>query len=161
MPVRSRLPLGSPVVSQYEAAISGAGSTVVGSTGVLNFDLFSGAGLGNHTGSAAAADLFKITGALCLVAGSTLEITNPNSLSGWLWGDPWKIWDTISMGLLTGTITTINAPSLGGGLPWDLDETTGVLSIVPKPSKALFSWLSLFSLMMRRRRAWGFLTASL
>ena len=145
--------LGSPVVSQFEAATSGAGSTVVGATGVLNFDLFSGAGLGNNTGNAAAADLFKITGALSLVAGSTLEIANPNSLTGWLWGDQWKIWDTTSMGTLTGVITTINAPTLGGGLVWDLDETTGVLSIVPEPSKALFSLLGLFGLLMRRRRA--------
>lgn len=145
--------LGSPVVSQFEAATSGAGSTVVGATGVLNFDLFSGAGQGDNTGNAAAADLFKITGALSLVAGSTLEIANPSSLSGWLWGDQWKIWDTTSMGTLTGVITTINAPTLGGGLVWDLDETTGVLSIVPEPSKALFSLLGLFGLLMRRRRA--------
>ncbi len=143
--------LGSPVVSQFEVATSGAGSTVVGSKGVLNFDLFSGAGQCNNTGNAAAADLFKITGAHSLVAGSKLEIANPDSLSGWLWGDKWKIWDTTtSMGLLTGTIgtiTTINAPTLDGGLLWGLDETTGVLSIVPEPSKALFG------LMMRRRRA--------
>lgn len=145
--------LGSPVVSQFEAATSGAGSTVVGATGVLNFDLFSGAGQGDNTGNAAAADLFKITGALSLVAGSTLEIANPNSLTGWLWGDQWKIWDTTSMGTLTGVITTINAPTLGGGLVWDLNETTGVLSIVPEPSKALFSLLGLFGLFMRRRRA--------
>lgn len=145
--------LGSPVASQFETSTSGAGSTVIGSTGVMQIDLFSGAGLGNNTGNAAAADIFKITGALSLVAGSTLDVANPNSLTGWAWGDKWKIWDTTSMAPLTGVITTINAPTLGVGLFWDLDEGSGVLSIVPEPSKALFAFFGLFGLLMRRRRA--------
>jgi autotransporter-associated beta strand protein len=129
-----------------------AASTIAGNSSTLTFDLFQRGG--DLTGTASAADTLLVTGNLSLLSSVVLDIVNAAGLSGWAAGDKWNLWDVT--GSTTGTIATVNAPSLGNPLlSWQFTESTGVLEIiaVPEPSKALFTGLGLASLLFRRRRA--------
>jgi MYXO-CTERM domain-containing protein len=144
--------IGAATVADFEIDTSGSsGSTVFGNNSTLKFDLFSRGG--DLTAVPTAADSLIINGSLSLLSNVVLEISNPSSLSGWAAGDKWNIWDV--SGTATGTIATLNAPALGNPLlGWQFSESTGVLEIiaVPEPSKALFAFLGLFGLFLRRRR---------
>ena len=103
--------------------------------GELRVDLFSGAGAGDNTGNAAAADvLLARSTTVNLNAGAILNIGNPNSLTGWAIGDKWQIinWNAVP----TGAFTSLSLPMLGGALAWDLSNlyTTGVIAIQARPS---------------------------
>ncbi|MBL9132170.1 MAG: autotransporter-associated beta strand repeat-containing protein, partial [Verrucomicrobiaceae bacterium] len=143
--------LGSPIQSQFTITTSGGGSTVVGGTGSVAFDLFTGAGSGMLNGSLST-DKLIVSGDLSLMAGAILDIANPNSMTSWTWGDSWDLWD-VTGGSVTGTFASINAPNPGVGWVWAFDASSGVLSIVPEPSRALLMLLGTLGFALRRRRA--------
>lgn len=140
--------------SSFGLSTSGGGSTVLGATSTVYMDLFSGAGLGDNTGTAVAADYASLNGNLNITAGSMLVLTNPNGMTGFSVGDKWKLFDILS-GAIAGTFNLdTTALSLAPGLFGDFDGTTGVFSItgVPEPTRALLFMLGLLGIGMRRRR---------
>lgn len=145
---------GAPTAADFTLSTSGPGTLLnVDTTGVLKFDLFTGAGVGNNTATPTAADILRLQGNAIFATGSLLEISNPNGMSAWAAGDSWLIWDTTNTGTLTGTLD-LAAPVLGGGLSWNFSQSTGILSIVgvPEPSRALLLLSGLLGLALRRRR---------
>jgi len=146
--------LGSPVASSLELATSGTGSTIVGGSGTLAFDLFIRGG--DLSGNATSADYLRLFGALDTSAGGSLILGNPNALSTFAAGDKWRLLD-----LASGTIShdlAINATALnlGSGLTGSFDRNTGIFSIialaVPEPSRAMLVMLGLSTLGMRRHQ---------
>ncbi len=124
-----------------------AASTIAGANSTLKFDLFTRGG--DLTATPAAADLLNVTGSLSLLSNVVLDIAS--SLSGWTYGDKWNLWDV--SGTTTGTVASISSSiTLGPGLAFAFDESNGVLSIVPEPSRALFLMLGLLGISTRRRR---------
>lgn len=145
---------GAPTAADFTLSTTGPGTLLnVDTTGVLKFDLFTGAGGGNNTTTPTAADILRLQGNAIFATGSLLEISNPNGMSAWAAGDSWLIWDTTNTGTLAGTLD-LSAPVLGGGLSWNFSQSTGILSIVgvPEPSRALLLLSGLFGLVLRRRR---------
>ena len=145
--------LGSPVASLL--TIGGTGSTIMGAGSQVKFDLFTGAGLGDSTAIAAAADRLKLFGALDFTLGGTLVLGNPTGMSGFAAGDQWLLADLSGGGSITGAFTLdYTALGLGGGLTGSLNNATGVFSIaaVPEPSRALLLMLGLMGVVGRRRR---------
>lgn len=145
---------GAPTAADFTLSTTGPGTLLnVDTTGVLKFDLFTGAGGGNNTATPTAADILRLQGNAIFATGSLLEISNPNGMSAWAAGDSWLIWDTTNTGTLAGTLD-LSAPVLGGGLSWNFSQSTGILSIVgvPEPSRALLLLSGLFGLALRRRR---------
>jgi len=103
---------------------------IINSGGAVDADLFSGAGAGNNTNNAAAADVLNAQGPVTLSSGAILNVANPNNLTAWAVGDKWKIasWSSIP----AGTFTTLNLPALPGTLAWDTTSlySAGVIGIV-------------------------------
>jgi len=140
--------------SSFGLSTSGGGSTVLGATSTVYMDLFSGAGLGDNTGTSVSADYASLNGNLNITAGSMLVLTNPNGMTGFSVGDKWKLFDILS-GAIAGTFNLdTSALSLAPGLLGDFDGTTGVFSItgVPEPTRSLLFMLGLLGIGMRRRR---------
>lgn len=147
--------LSTPTAGLLELAVSGTGTIQFDSAATLAFDLISGAGLGDQSGTAAAADLLRLTGAVRFGTDIVLRVANPNGLSGFADGDRWKLFDWSNLaGPLTGSFTTFDLPTLGGGLSWDTSQlyTTGTLSVVPEPTRAVLFTLGGLWLLARRRR---------
>ena len=146
--------LVSPVVSQFE--IGGVGTTVLGATSALVFDLFTGNGLGDSTAIASAADRLKLFGTLDATLGGTLVIGNPSSMTGFADGDMWTLFDYTGGGSISGTFASIDysALNLSGGLVGTFDSGTGVFSVsnIPEPSRAMLLALGIVGLIQRRRR---------
>ena len=110
--------------------VTNSGITIA-TNGALNVDLFTGAGAGDNSATAAAADvLLAQTATVSLNAGSILNVGNPNNMTAWAVGDKWKIinWDVAP----TGTFTTLNLPVLSSGLTWDTSQlyTSGTLAVI-------------------------------
>ncbi|MBE7495391.1 MAG: autotransporter-associated beta strand repeat-containing protein [Verrucomicrobiaceae bacterium] len=145
--------LGSPVASEFAITTTGGGTMNVGSTATLEFDLFTGAGLGSNNAIPTAADILTLQGDATFATGSILEIGNPNAMSGWLVGDSWRIWDTTGAGALSGVLAVVG-PNLGGAGFWDFNMASGVLSIVavPEASRSLLLLLASLGFGLRRRR---------
>ncbi len=67
-------------------------------------------------------------------------------------GDMWLLADLSGGGSITGTFT-LDVSSLNlGGLIASFDNSSGILSIAPEPSRALLLMLGLCGALMRRRR---------
>jgi fibronectin-binding autotransporter adhesin len=135
---------------------SGTGVLSFSAASVLNFDLFSGAGQGDNTGNAAAADRAIISGAVSLDADTLLRVSNPNDMTGWAEGDQWRLFDWSGLTSPV-SVTTIqyDLPTLTAGLIWDTSElfTTGVLIVaVPEPSRALLLLFATLAIVLQRRR---------
>ena len=151
--------IGLPVVSSLQVTTSGGGAIQLGSNSLLNFDLFTGAGLGDNSGNANAADRLILLGLLDATLGGKLVIGNggnPTPLTGFMQGDSWKLIDLSGGGSITGTLLLdYSALNLTPGLAASFDNGTGVLSItgaVPEPSRALLLMLGLMGVVGRRRR---------
>jgi len=147
--------LGSPVRTDLELRTTGGTGITLGATGIMQFDLFSGAGAGDNTGSLTANDLLILYGNISLLNGATLLINNPNNMSAWAIGDQWRLWDVSNAGTRTGNFSLANiiGPALNG-LQWNFDSQTGILSIVvPEPGRAMLLLLCLGGMLMRRRRS--------
>lgn len=110
--------------------LTNSAGLVLNSGGALGVDLFSGAGAGDNTGNAAAADELNAQCPVTLNSGAILNVANPNSMSAWAAGDKWRIanWNSTP----TGTFTTLNLPALPGNLAWDTSSlyTNGTIDIV-------------------------------
>jgi hypothetical protein len=107
--------------------------SLIFTTGALAVDLFSGAGAGDNTAVAAAADQLNATCAVQLNATSSLTVSNPKGMTAWAIGDKWKIinWGSAP----TGAFGTLNLPNLGPSLTWDASAlyTSGVIAVVTRP----------------------------
>jgi len=136
---------------------TGAGLLSLSTGSVFSFDLFSGAGLGDNSGNAAAADLAIIQGAVSLETGITLRVANPTGMTSWAINDQWRLFDWSG---LTGSVSAASVqyelPTLPQGLLWNTDSlfTTGILSIsiVPEPSRGIFMIFGMLALVIGRRR---------
>lgn len=113
---------------------TGATFTIVSSAalllnGSLNVDLFSGAGAGDNSANAAAADVL-VTDCDVTISGATLNVGNPEDLTGFAAGDKWKIanWSSVP----SGTFENMNLPALASGLIWDTSElyTQGIIGVI-------------------------------
>ncbi|MCF7788403.1 MAG: autotransporter domain-containing protein [Prosthecobacter sp.] len=127
--------VGDPSVIAGAAVLSlttsGTGSIVMGSGSMLRVDLFTGAGLGDNTGIATAADQLSLNGTLDASAGGTLVIGNPNAMTSYAGGDQWQLVDLNGgAGSITGTLA-VDDSSLGlaTGFSGTFDQTTGIYSI--------------------------------
>jgi autotransporter-associated beta strand protein len=73
-------------------------------------------------------------------------------------GQTYDLFDWGAKTTVSGTFTSIQLPTLGGGLSWELfggqpfDYTTGQISVVPEPLSISLMGLAGAALMMRRRR---------
>ncbi len=136
---------------------SGTGTLSLDQNSTLILDLFSGVGQ-NNTLIASAADILAVTGTFTLGTGTTLKVSNPNTLTGFTSNDQWKLFDWTGLSSpVTGTFASFDLPTLDSSLQWDLSQiyTTGVLLIAPapEPSRALLLLLALATMATRRRRS--------
>jgi autotransporter-associated beta strand protein len=151
---------GPPAAADLEIATSGSGSIVLGTTSELQFDLITGAGLGDNTGIDTAADRLIINGDFTITSGAKLIVANPLDMASWAEGDTWYLFDWSGLGTRTGFFETSDLllPGLGSGLAWNTDDlyTGGTLSIVaaavPEPGRAGLLLVACTIGVMRRRR---------
>lgn len=150
-----RVGLSSSTAATMTIMTMGTGGLGIESTGVVVFDLVSGAGSGVLNG-AGSSDFLVLGGNVNLVAGSTLRVENLNGLSNWAAGDAWHLIDWTTLGTVrTDTFTTLDLPTLGGVFQWDTSAlyTTGVIAIVvPEPSRMMMLGMALGVMVLRRRR---------
>ncbi len=96
----------------------------------LSVALFTGAGAGDNTATASAADILNAQATVTINTNATLTVTNPNNLTGWHIGDAWKIisWNTAP----TNAFANLNLPALPGTMMWSVTNlyTTGVIAVV-------------------------------
>ena len=151
------LHVGDPpfgVSSDLDLVTSGAGLLFFGDSSVLTLGLWDGAGLGDNSANSAASDLLRIGGALEIMAGATLKLSNPNNLTSWSDGDMFKLFDWAGLTSRTGNFiiddTDLNLPD---GLSIDsthLYSLGTIAFIVPEPGRALLLGLALWSVVLRR-----------
>ena len=121
-----------------------SGSLSFNAGGALSVDIFSGAGAGDNTANAAAADVLVAQCAVTINAGAILNVGNPKGLGGWAVGDKWRIinWSAPP----AGSFSAFNLPVLSGGLAWDVSNlyATGVIAVMARPaisvSRRTLSW---------------------
>jgi autotransporter-associated beta strand protein len=134
---------------------AGTGATTFNDGSTLTLALLSGAGLGDNSGNASAADMFGLTGSLDLLGTVTLNVQNPNSMTGWAENDRWKIFDWAGLNL-TGAFD-LNLPDISAtGLFWDDSDlyVGGTLAIaIPEPSRMMLVWIGAALAVLRRRRS--------
>lgn len=154
--------VGDPAVgaaASLDLATSGIGSTVFAGGSVLEISFYGGAGEGDSSGSAAAADLLRIAGTLSIADGAILKLGNPNHLTGWSEGDVLKVFDWSALTSVSGTFeidaSALDLPS-GLGLDAGALYRTGTLRftvlVVPEPQRGLLMLAGGGLLAWRRRR---------
>lgn len=137
---------------------SGVITTTFQTGSIFEFDLFSGAGLGDQSGTASAADYFRTGGNLVIDSGVKLRVNS--SMSGFAENDTWRLldWNTLGGSAPTGTFNTalLELPALTSGLGWDLSllYTAGTITVitVPEPARMAFIFIGLGCTFLRRRR---------
>ena len=157
--INGQLIVGDPAISaaaNLDLTTSGTGSTILGSTSILRLDLFSGAGLGDNSANASAADQLRLLGALDIQSGALLRLGNPNNLTTWADGDTFKLFDWSGLTGVSGTfdidVSDLNLP---GGASLDTSNlfTLGTVTIaVPEPGRVALLMLGLGTTMLRRHR---------
>jgi autotransporter-associated beta strand protein len=157
--INGQLIVGDPAVSaaaNLDLTTSGTGSTILGSTSILRLDLFSGAGLGDNSANASAADQLRLLGALDIQSGALLRLGNPNNITSWADGDTFKLFDWSGLTSVSGTfgidVTDLNLPS-GASLDVSNLFTLGTVTIaVPEPGRVALLMLGLGTTLLRRHR---------
>jgi autotransporter-associated beta strand protein len=157
--INGQLIVGDPALSaaaNLDLTTSGTGSTILGSTSILRLDLFSGAGLGDNSANASAADQLRLLGALDIQSGALLRLGNPNNLTTWADGDTFKLFDWSGLTSVSGTfgidVTELNLPS-GASLDVSNLFTLGTVTIaVPEPGRVALLLLGLGTTLLRRHR---------
>ncbi|MFZ2278158.1 MAG: autotransporter-associated beta strand repeat-containing protein [Prosthecobacter sp.] len=131
--------VGDPGVAatptNFALTTSGSGAVVMGAGSVIRLDLFSGAGLGNNTGNATAADSINLHGKVDATAGGTVVIGNPNDMTNFRGGDQWQLVHLNSGDANAGSFAAslaLNDSSLhlASGFTSYLDQSNGVFSII-------------------------------
>lgn len=132
---------------------SGTITTTFRSGSKLEFDLFSN--VGDNSSITAAADRLFLDGTAVFEANVTLKVNTTLNALDFLEGDRWRLLDWSSLSV-TGNPNdlTLDLPALSGSLTWNTSQlfTTGNITIVPEPSRALLAALGLLALALRRRR---------
>jgi autotransporter-associated beta strand protein len=157
--INGQLIVGDPALSaaaNLDLTTSGTGSTILGSTSILRLDLFSGAGLGDNSANAAAADQLRLIGVLDIQSGALLRLGNPNNLNAWADGDTFKLFDWSGLTSVSGSfgidVTELNLPS-GASLDVSNLFTLGTVTIaVPEPGRVALLLLGLGTALLRRHR---------
>lgn len=112
--------------------------------GISNFEIDPTLGVGFDR----SADLANVTGAVSY--GGILNVLYGGSSSNFTAGMSFNLFDA-TLGF-SNSFTTVNLPSLTGGLTWqDNLSTNGTIMVVPEPSAALLGGLGLLALLRRRR----------
>ncbi|MBL9142153.1 MAG: autotransporter-associated beta strand repeat-containing protein [Verrucomicrobiaceae bacterium] len=147
---------GATSAANLDLTTSGTGSTILGSTSILYLDVFSGAGLGDNSANASAADQLRLFGALEIASDATLKLTNPNHLSNWADSDVFKLFDWTGLTSSTGSFNVdysdLNLPS-GYSLNTSSLYSLGTVAIVvPEPGRAMLTQIGVLALLLRRRR---------
>ncbi len=162
--VNGRLVVGDNSLATSQAGTltittSGGGALVLNSGSTVEFDL-----LGAGTGTWNAGDKLSFGAAgssqLEMVGTVTLQVANPTSLTNWVAGDSWQLFDWSGLSsppasgsfVLGNTFTTI---LLGTGKEWDLSRLylDGSISIAPEPGRMVLVLVGLgWILTVRRRR---------
>ena len=139
-----------------ELRTSGAGTITFG--GALEFDLFDNISGNDPTTEN---ELLKLTSDTSIVLSGTLRAVDSTGVgtSGWAVGDTWKLidWSGVTNATkFTGSFTTLDLPTLSGGLDWttSTDSNGYYISIVvvPEPSRAVLLVGGLGFALLRRRR---------
>lgn len=143
--------------STLTLATSGSGITSLANHGAVVFDLFGGAGAGDNTGTAGAADTLIVGGILQLDSTISLHLNNPNAMTAWAAGDSWRLFDWATLGgSLSGTFADSELPTLPEDLEWDLTElaTSGTVRIlqIPEPSRLALAVVATLGVLLRRKR---------
>lgn len=128
---------------------------LLGSQGTLMFDLWGD----DHGANTLNADLlaFGGSGVGTFSLGGTLTV-NGNGINNWQAGDQWQLfdWGSILPSERNVAFTSLNLPSLPGGLTFDTSMLgiTGILSITatPEPSRLILCLAGLLCIGLRRRR---------
>lgn len=153
--------VGDPTVlsgTDLALGVTGGGSVILGAGSNTTLDLWSGVGSGMFNSSLTDADRLLVSGTVTL--GGTLTVLNSSGSMAWEKFDSWQLfdWTAITGGVTPGTggniFSSIVLPSLTSGFVWDTDAlyTTGIITVVPEPGRALLILFGLIGLMMRRRR---------
>ncbi len=95
-------------------------------------------------------DVLNSTGSLTLQSGSTFTVS---LISGYVTSGG-ETFDIMNFDNLSGTFTTLNLPTLSGGLIWGLDDlyTNGTITVIPEPTIILLLATGALMLLLRRRR---------
>ncbi len=146
--------------TNLELVTSGTGAVIIGASGVVLVDIFSGAATGDNSSNAAAADQLHVQGNLNIASGATLKLGNPNALTAWRDGDVFRLFDWSNLAPPSGTFALDASDlSLPAGLGIDTSTlyTAGTLrftaGIAPEPGRAgLLLAGGVFVTFLRRRR---------
>ena len=137
---------------------SGTITTTFQTGSILEFDIFSGVGLGDQSATPAAADILRTGGAFTIQSGVKLRVNNPNGMTVFAINDRWKLldWTTLGGSAPSGTFDTslLELPTLTG-LAWDLSQlyTTGTIFVaIPEPARAVLLLSGILLTAVRRRR---------
>jgi len=147
---------GATTAANLDLTTSGLGSTILGGSSIVRLDIFSGAGLGDNSSNAAAADQLRLFGTLGILPGSTLRLGNPNNLNTWADGDVFKLFDWTGLVSRTGDFDLDYSDlALPGGASLNTANlyTLGTITVViPEPGRAVLMLIGSLALLLHRRR---------
>lgn len=149
----------SSTVGEISLTTSGSGQLLFDINSTLMLDLFTGAGFGNNTLQASAADMLSVGGQVRILEGSRLLIGNPQGMISWAEGDSWRLFDWTSLSSpVSGTFDRLDFPTLPSDLAWDLSDLyiggTIIIApiIVPEPNRIFLLCLGILLMLNRRYR---------
>ena len=158
--INGTLSVGDPslnAVANLDLVTSGLGSIDFGAGSLLALDIFSGAGLGDQSGNANAADQLRLAGTINISPGATLKLLNPNGLTSWANGDTFKLLDWSALTSVTGSFN-VDASELQLPIGYGLDATNlyslGTITVVvPEPHRLLLLLMSGVAFLHQRKRS--------